>query len=235
MELISPAKLTLSLKITGRREDGFHLLEAEMVTIDFVDIVTVQDGPRKVIYEGQYPIDPDPDDDIVFRAMEFLKYDATVTIQKNIPPGGGLGGGSGNAATILRMMNFDDAERTVELGADVPFNLRGGRALVQGIGEILTPCSFEEKEFTLMIPPFGCSTIAVYERWDALGGPVNPRGNDLEAAALDIEPRLAIWRSKLEKHTGQQPKLAGSGSTWFVEGSYPGNGFITARSLPASE
>ena len=232
-ELISPAKLTLSLRVTGQREDGYHFIQSEMTTIDFADSISFIEGDRKVVYEGLYPIEPDLEDDLVLRSLNFLDVDATVTVHKKIPPKGGLGGGSGNAAAVLRYFGFKDTERAVELGADVPFNLYGGRAIVRGIGEIIEPCRFEDRKFTLLTPPFGCSTVDVYEKWDQLGGPIGQNGNDLEPAALEVCPELSIWRDKLAKHSGRQPKLAGSGSTWFVDGDYPGEGFITARSLPA--
>jgi 4-diphosphocytidyl-2-C-methyl-D-erythritol kinase len=65
------------------------------------------------------------------------------------------------------------------------------------------------------------STAAVYERWDALGGPTADGPNDLEPAAMSVEPRLAEWRDRLGDATGRTPQLAGSGSTWFVEGAFP--------------
>ena len=86
---------------------------------------------------------------------------------------------------------------------------------------------------TLLIPPFGCSTPAVYRRWDELGGPKGANGNDLEPAALDVEPRLHDYRRELERATGQTARLAGSGSTWFVEGAYPGDGRIVVGTAPA--
>ena len=115
------------------------------------------------------------------------------------------------------------------LGADVPFCLRGGRARVGGVGEVLDPLPFEARTYTLLLAPFGCSTVAVYRRWDELGGPSGPRGNDLEHAALAVEPRLAEWRDRLGDATGQTPCLAGSGSTWFVEGEFPGDDRVVVR------
>jgi 4-diphosphocytidyl-2-C-methyl-D-erythritol kinase len=85
----------------------------------------------------------------------------------------------------------------------------------------------------LLTPPFGCSTPAVYARWDALGGPHGAHGNDLELAALEVEPRLRDYRDALADVSGKTPRLAGSGSTWFVEGSYPGEGRVVARTVPA--
>ena len=76
--------------------------------------------------------------------------------------------------------------------------------------------------YTLLVPPFGVATAAVYQAWDVLGGPVSDNFNDLEPAALHVEPRLASWRDRLADATGQRPVLAGSGSTWFVPGAHPG-------------
>ncbi len=73
--------------------------------------------------------------------------------------------------------------------------------------------------------------MAVYRQWDAMGGPTGENGNDLEPAALAVEPRLARWRDRLRSATGVEPRLAGSGSTWFVEGEFAGAG-IVVRTLP---
>jgi 4-diphosphocytidyl-2-C-methyl-D-erythritol kinase len=95
---------------------------------------------------------------------------------------------------------------------------------VRGIGEVLDPLRFQERRFTLLTPPLAVSTAAVYQAWDDLGGRPAEGLNDLEPAALMVEPRLAQWRDRLGELTGQTPRLAGSGSTWFVEGWYEGPG-----------
>jgi len=133
----------------------------------------------------------------------------------------------------LRWAGVDDVRLAAQLGADVPFCLRGGRARVRGVGEVLEPLPFEPRTYTLVLPPFGCSTLAVYRRWDELAGPTGPGVNDLEEAALAVEPRLAEWRDRLGDATGQTPCLAGSGSTWFVEGAFPGDGRIVTKTIPA--
>ncbi|HRE01874.1 MAG TPA: 4-(cytidine 5'-diphospho)-2-C-methyl-D-erythritol kinase, partial [Ilumatobacteraceae bacterium] len=102
------------------------------------------------------------------------------------------------------------------------FCLRGGRARVQGIGEVLTPLEPVRQDITLVIPPLSCSTPAVYRAWDALGGPTGDGVNDLEPAALTIEPRLADWRDRIHAAVGIVPSLAGSGATWFLHGHHPG-------------
>jgi 4-diphosphocytidyl-2-C-methyl-D-erythritol kinase len=135
---------------------------------------------------------------------------------------------------VLRWAGVSDEVVAAELGADVPFCLRGGRARVTGIGEILDPLPYERRSYTLLIPPFGCSTVAVYRAWDELGGPSSPGGNDLELAALKVEPRLTAWRDRLGDATGRPPRLAGSGSTWFVEGEFPGDDRIVVRTVPGA-
>jgi 4-diphosphocytidyl-2-C-methyl-D-erythritol kinase len=90
-----------------------------------------------------------------------------------------------------------------------------------------------DQVLTLLTPPFGCPTPAVYQAWDDLGGPTGIDRNDLEAAALLVAPDLVRWRDELEGATGQRPTLAGSGSTWFVEGAHPGEGRIVVRTVPS--
>ena len=225
-EIHAPAKLTLSLAIKGVRQSGLHELEAEMVTINFQDTLRLREGDTEVTYQGGYPITPSPNDDLIVQALNTVGLSMKVNVDKKIPPGGGLGGGSANAAAILRWANFEDEKKAVHLGSDVPFNIRGGRASVSGVGESLTYLPYEEKTFTLILPPFGCSTAAVYKRWDEMGGPKSPNGNDLEPAALDVYPELQKWKEILEEHSQKEARLAGSGSTWFVEGNYPAEGLI---------
>jgi 4-diphosphocytidyl-2-C-methyl-D-erythritol kinase len=155
-----------------------------------------------------------------------------VQVTKVIPPGAGLGGGSSDAAAILAAAGFSDLSRSAALGADIAFCLDGGRARVTGIGEIIEPRPYLDQTFTLLSPPVHCSTPAVYRAWDELGGPIGADGNDLEAAALAVMPELARWRDHLSEHTEVRPRLAGSGSTWFVEGEFPGDEMVIARSTP---
>jgi 4-diphosphocytidyl-2-C-methyl-D-erythritol kinase len=224
----APAKLTVSLRITGVREDGYHLLDAEMVTIDLADTLTFSEGDGLEIVGADVSTG---DDNLVRRALALIGRKAHVRVEKRIPPGAGLGGGSADAAAVLRWAEVDDPTLAANLGADVPFCLWGGRARVTGVGEHLEPLAFEPRTFTLVIPPFGCSTVDVYRRWDELGGPTGPGSNDLESAALAVEPRLAVWRDALAEATGALPRLAGSGSTWYVEGEFPGDDRIVVRTV----
>jgi 4-diphosphocytidyl-2-C-methyl-D-erythritol kinase len=231
--LAAPAKLTLSLRITGVRDDGYHLIDAEMVSLDLCDHLhlTPDRWGLTVLRDGVET--PGSEDDLVVRALQFAGRRAAVRLHKRIPAGAGLGGGSSDAAAILRWAGAADPVAAAMLGADVPFCLAGGRARVRGIGEILEPLPHEPRVFTLLTPPLHCSTPEVYRAWDRLGGPLGDHGNDLEPAALAVCPQLAEHRDRLEAMTGHRPRLAGSGSTWFVEGSFPGPGLVVTSALPA--
>jgi 4-diphosphocytidyl-2-C-methyl-D-erythritol kinase len=241
VEISAPAKLTLSLRLTGVRPDGYHEIESEMVTLDLADTLLIGPGDGLTVEPAATTFDdtadggrsngPAPDvsdlsagdDNLVTRALEAVGRTARVRLIKRIPMGAGLGGGSADAAAILRWAGCADLGVAAELGADVPFCVGGGRALVKGIGESVTAVSYQDQEFTLLLPPFGVNTGEVYRAWDALAGTGSPpaerrSGNDLEAPAMAVEPRLALWREALSAATGAEPRLAGSGSTWFVEG-----------------
>ena len=219
-KIIAPAKLTLSLLITGVRSDGFHLIDAEMVSLDIADIVDITDAPTtSLTVSGPYAHGvPTDDSNLVARALALTGRTATVHIEKTIPQGGGLGGGSTDAAAVLRWANWTDHEAASRLGADIPFCLVGGRAQVTGIGEIVTSLPHIDRDFTLFLPPMSVSTPAVYREWDALGGPKGPNGNDLEPAAISAFPELGMWRDRIESAIGERLHLAGSGSTWFTHG-----------------
>ncbi len=233
----APAKLTLSLRVTGVRADGLHLVDAVMVSLDLADTLRFGPGDELVVEElgSGLPV-PATDDNLVRRALAAVGRTAAVHLTKRIPAGGGLGGGSADAAAVLRWAGRastpEDVALAASLGADVPFCLRGGRARVTGIGEVLDPEPHQDATYTLVVPPFGCSTPAVYRAWDDLGGPTADGPNDLEPAALVVEPRLARWRDELGDATGETPTLAGSGSTWFVPGAHPGPDRIVVRTTP---
>ncbi len=218
----APAKLTRSLRITGRRPDGYHLLEAEMVTLALADTVAITPGATGISCDGPYAEGvPTDERNLVHRALELCARRAAVHVFKAIPHGGGLGGGSADAAAVLRWAGWTDLSAAAAIGADVPFCLIGGRARVRGIGEQVEPLPFWPLDVTLVVPPLSVSTPAVYRAWDDLGGPSGEGPNDLEPAALVVEPRLAAWRDRVRDLTGIEPVLAGSGATWFVTGHHP--------------
>jgi 4-diphosphocytidyl-2-C-methyl-D-erythritol kinase len=204
-----------------------------MVSIDLADTLEIGEGDRLEV-EGVATERIDTGDgNLVRRALGLVGRTASVRLTKRIPTGGGLGGGSADAAAILRWAGFDDLDAAAGLGGDVPFCLVGGRALVTGIGEKVEPLPFVERTFTLLTPPFGVDTAEVYRCWDELGGPHGPGGNDLELAAMAVEPGLDDFRVRLADATGQRPCLAGSGATWFVEGEYPGDDRVVVRTVTA--
>jgi 4-diphosphocytidyl-2-C-methyl-D-erythritol kinase len=245
--IAAPAKLTLSLRITGIRSDGYHLLEAEMVSLDLADTLSFEDavapsGNELTIAAGadgpcaarDVALVPQGADNLVVRALLAVGRTASVHLTKRIPSGAGLGGGSSDAAAVLRWAGCSDLGLAASLGADVPFCVGGGRAMVRGIGEVIEPLSHEDRSFLLLLLPFGVDTGAAYRAWDELAdgrlsgeglagdtqrSPEESSRNDLEDAALRVEPRLGPWKARLEELTRRRAHLAGSGSTWFVEGS----------------
>lgn len=231
--LYARAKLTLTLRVTGVRADGYHLLDSEMVTLDLADRLTVGagDGLTVVGVGAGGPV-PAGEDNLIRRALVLVGRRAGVHLEKRIPTGAGLGGGSADAAAVLRWAGCEDPDVAARLGADVPFCLIGGRARVGGVGEVVEPLPFAEVEgraYTLLTPPLHVSTVEVYRAWDRLRGPAGDNGNDLEPAALSVEPELALWRDRLGEASGETPRLAGSGGTWFVPGEHPGPGRRVVR------
>ncbi len=263
--LAAPAKLTFSLRVTGVRPDGYHLLDAEMVTLDLADTVALAEGEgctasaegpcgSPVLAGRSVPVGPD---NLACRALAAVGRTAALHLVKRIPPGAGLGGGSADAAAVLRWAGCTDPAVAAGLGADVPFCVAGGRARVRGVGEVVAPLPFEDRAVTLLLLPFGVDTAAVYRAWDELvargripapvpppaggpptsaastrpGTPAPASGNDLEMPALAVAPRMARWRDLLEAVAGRPARLAGSGSTWFVEGAIDGVAGTAGRVL----
>lgn len=225
--VMAPAKVTLSLHVVGGRADGLHEIEAEMVTVDLADRLEIDPGGHGLVLEGGREAlgVPGGPANLVLRALVLAGRQARVVLRKVVPAGGGLGGGSSDAAAVLRWAGIDDPAIALSLGSDVPFCLVGGRAMVRGLGEQVEPLPYRAMTLVLLLPPLTVSTAAVYHRWDerSLPGPlgqgVGGARNDLTEAALDEEPRLASWRDAFAGATGVEPTLAGSGSTWWAEGS----------------
>lgn len=236
----APGKVNLCLLVGAPRIDGLHpLVSVFQPTALADDVAMAPAAPADIIgHAGRdFVVCPGIEgDNLALRALTEFRaatgWDGPpqrIAIRKRIPVAAGMGGGSADAAAVLRWAGCQDLEVAASLGADVPFCLVGGRARVTGIGEVLEPLPEEERTFTLLTPPFGVSTPAVYRAWDDLGGPTGRGSNDLELAALKVEPRLAQWRDRLARATGLTPVLAGSGSTWFVEGAFEGPDVVVTR------
>jgi 4-diphosphocytidyl-2-C-methyl-D-erythritol kinase len=219
------AKLTLRLQVKGKRADGMHVLDAEMLTVDLADELSFERGVGVAFVDsvvgglGLGELDWGPSN-LVWRALARAGEKAAVRVVKRIPVGAGLGGGSADAAAVLRWAGISDLALAAELGSDVPFCLVGGRARVGGAGEAVVALPFEERAFVVLVPPLSVSTAAVYHAFDHVGpGRMEGHENELEHAAITVVPALAPWRDSLGDLVGKRPRLCGSGSAWFVEGS----------------
>lgn len=185
--LPAPAKLNLFLRVTGRREDGYHLLETVFELVDLADRIDLRLRDDDMIRLTAPSGDWDADDDLTIRAARLLarhahehavaaKHRTTgvdITVRKQIPDGAGLGGGSSDAATVLLGLNHlwrlalpsDELHSlAVQLGADVPFFLYGRRAFARGIGEALTAVGHEPAWYVVVVPPVRISTREVFAR-----------------------------------------------------------------------
>lgn len=216
--LSAPAKLTWYLEVLGARPDGYHLLRSEMLSLGLADELEIDEDADYLRVRGDDAV-PANDSNLVRRALALVGRTAGVTLDKRIPPGGGLGGGSSDAAAILRWAGGVSAQVAVRLGSDVPFCQVGGRALVEGIGERVTPLPFEERAVTLLLADFEVPTARVYGAYDELvAGGWRARGrNHLEEPARLAEPRLGALLDWARGEFGEV-HLAGSGATTFIEG-----------------
>jgi 4-diphosphocytidyl-2-C-methyl-D-erythritol kinase len=227
---IAHPKLTLSLRVLGTRDDGFHEIEALTVSLsgpcDLIDIAPADVTTLAV--EGPLAADvPADSSNLVWRAADALGQPLALRVHKWIPSGAGLGGGSADAAAVLTAMG-GTIEMGAALGSDVPFCMRGGAAWMRGRGEVVEPTTVPPLHFLVVVPGFPCSTPSVYRAWDELGGPsgremelrgLPPLANDLEPAAEHVEPRVRAFREHIESETGRPAFMAGSGSAFVVEWS----------------
>src|SRR5262245_17614065 len=234
----APAKLNLFLHVVGRRDDGYHLLQTVFRLIDLCD--TLGFAPRA---DGEVrlatPITGVLEaEDLAFRAARLLKEatgvaaGATIRVEKRIPIGGGLGGGSSDAATTLIALNelwgaglprSHLARLGLQLGADVPFFLLGGNAFAEGIGEILTPVDLAPAWYVVITPQVAVSTREIFAS-NALTRNTKPLkitaffagagANDLEAETCRRYPQVAQARDWLKAFG--DARMSGSGSSVFA-------------------
>ncbi|MCC6207198.1 MAG: 4-(cytidine 5'-diphospho)-2-C-methyl-D-erythritol kinase [Gammaproteobacteria bacterium] len=173
----APAKLNRFLHITGRRADGYHLLQTVFQFLDYGDTLGFGLRDDAVVRRSTSLPGIDPETDLTVRAARLLQRHAGVTrgveiaIDKRIPPGGGLGGGSSDAATTMWALNclwklglsVDElAALGLRLGADVPVFVRGQAAWAEGVGEILTPLTLDEPWYLVVIPNVQVSTAEIF-------------------------------------------------------------------------
>ena len=209
LQLKAPAKVNRFLHITGQRPDGYHLLQTVFQLIDLEDHVTIDCRLDGAIVRTNGPSNVKPEDDLVIRAAQLLKETSktalgcNIHLEKNIPMGAGLGGGSSDAATVLwglnelwntRLTRQELMNLGVRLGADVPFTISGGTAIGTGKGEQITPVLARGSySWVLAMSSSGLSTPAVYNECDRLreGLQVSPphiSDTLLQALSAGIDP-----------------------------------------------
>ena len=237
----APAKLNLFLHITGRRDDGYHLLQSVFTLIDWCDTLHFELRQQGEI-SRQDLTTPLPNDDLVLKAARALQtatgstQGAHISIAKSIPAQAGMGGGSSDAATTLLALNrlwklnlnkLQLAQIGLKLGADVPFFIHGDNAWVEGIGDQIAPIDVPKAHFLVVKPETGLSTQSIFsdaglkrDSQNAIisGFAANPFGfgrNDLQAVAQKLNPDVSTALSWLEKQ-GLQPRMTGSGSAVFA-------------------
>lgn len=236
----APAKLNLMLKVLGRRADGYHLLETVFRLVDFCDTVeiAVREDGRIVLHDPTPGIAPERD--LAVRAARALqaasgsRLGADLRLKKRIPMGGGLGGGSSDAATVLIVLNRlwrTGLDRTrlmalgLTLGADVPVFVFGRNAFATGIGEVLQPLDLPERWYVVVRPPVHVPTAEVFAS-PLLTRDSKPSimpilettaqaGNDLQHVVSTLYPVVNTALDELKKYGS--PLMTGSGSCLFLE------------------
>jgi 4-diphosphocytidyl-2-C-methyl-D-erythritol kinase len=244
MQVLAPAKINLSLKILGRRDDGFHEIETLIAPISLADKIDIERQSRWIDFSCDDPTLPAGDENLVVRAakafFEKTKISGGVTIklQKQIPHGAGLGGGSSDAAATLRALNqlFETNLSREELaklgstiGSDVSFFLFESAAVCKGRGDVVNPTKLKEKLSILLLKPgFSVSSGWAYSRWhdskEIPGISYQPQNfdgqdfvNDLERPVFEKFVFLAQLKTWLLKQAEVGAAvMSGSGSTVFA-------------------
>ena len=235
-EGFAPAKINLTLHVTGQRADGYHLLDSLVVFANVGDRLSYEPGPELCMtVEGRFA-DGVPDDhrNLVWRAAELSGWTGHIRLEKNLPHGAGVGGGSSDAAAVLRDLG-GKAEHATSLGADVPVCLAQTPQRMQGIGEQLAEVAdLPELSLVLVNPDTHVTTPAVFEQIATKSNPAMgdiPAGvdrtpfmnwlagqrNDLQEPALTIAPEIGSALEALDE--AQLARMSGSGATCF--GIYP--------------
>jgi len=244
MKLIAPAKINLSLEVIKRREDGYHEIKSFMVPVSLVDTLEIELGGKGVEFSCSDTSLPVNDSNLVVKAAKlFFKYQkidegVRIHLEKAIPHGAGLGGGSSDAATTLKALNqiFETdlgtetlSAMAAEIGSDIPFFLAHSAAICRGRGEIVVPVKFTETLPLLLIKPsFGVPTPWAYQQWqnskELSGIPYATQKfnwgnlvNDLERPVFEKYLFLALLKRWLLAQAEVAGALmSGSGSTTFA-------------------
>lgn len=248
MKLLSPAKVNLHLEVLEKRPDGYHEIQTLMHRVDLCDRIEIEEGGEGICLVTEGEAIPEGVNNLACKAAQVFCRDVgiqrnfRIRIQKRIPVGAGLGGGSGNAATTLLALNeLTQAGLKREflmalgarLGADVPFFIFQEPALARGKGEVLTPVNLPVPLwFLMLVPPFQISTAWAYDAYDRLAGKKKKATplqdsygslaalgpvlrNDLEIPAFSQYPELARMKEELLRRGARGALMSGSGSVVF--------------------
>ena len=259
IEVRAPAKVNLGLEVTGRRPDGYHELRSILVNVDIADVVSLAPGAGTTltgeeagsVQSGAGSAQFGDVKELASRALGRLEAVAGrdlgihITVRKSIPAGAGLGGGSADAAAVLRaaaglgveLAPQDLADIALELGADVPFQLVGGAALVSGVGEALDPLPYRESWLAVAFGRVHCSTAEVFaelrenefsdgstadaataawKRADpALADILDELPNALWGPATRCYPGVLEELTAALEEGGWRPRMTGSGSAMY--------------------
>jgi 4-diphosphocytidyl-2-C-methyl-D-erythritol kinase len=255
----APAKLNLLLRIVGRRADGYHLLQTVFRFIDYGDEVRIavrEDGGIRRVRDIPGVA---PEDDLTLRAARLLKsatasaFGADIELLKRLPLGGGLGGGSSDAATVLLALNrlWGTAltrprlqELAVQLGADVPVFVFGESAVGEGIGEVLTPVTLPPAWYVVLVPPVSVATARIFSDPDlkrdsktikiqgfSASGWLSQAANDMQDLVCRLYPEVARHLDWLQQHG--RALMTGSGAAVFAAYDSAGAAQDVLEQLPA--
>lgn len=242
----APAKLNLFLHVTGRRPDGYHLLQSVFMLVDWQDTLHFELRPHGHLSREDQGATL-PGDDLCLRAARALQqatgtqHGAHITLAKRLPSQAGMGGGSSDAASCLlalnRLWGLGLGRPALEaiglrLGADVPFFLRGRNAWVEGVGERITPIDLPPARFVVVQPAQGLETARIFcdpglrrdtQPATISGFAVRPYDfgcNDLQPVAQRLCPGVTQALAWLESQ-GLSPRMTGSGSAVFARWPFP--------------
>lgn len=252
----APAKLNLFLQIIGRRADGYHRLQTVFQMLDWGDRIALRVRPDGQILRHRGAEGVAPEEDLVVRAARALQmatkcsHGADIDVEKRIPAGGGFGGGSSDAATVLvalnemwrTALNIDElAAIGLELGADVPVFVRGRSAWAEGVGEHLVPLDLPRRWFLLLDSGIAVPTRELFQALeltrdapsatiaDFVSGKL--RGNAFEPVLRRRAPALASALDELGRHGPAQ--LTGTGGGMFVAFDDPARAEAARAALPS--
>ena len=242
LELPAPAKVNVFLHVTGRRRDGYHELETLMVPVDRCDWITLALTSGSDVARTRGGEGIASDDDLAVRAARLLQRHCgidrgvAIGVEKRLPVGGGLGGGSSDAATVLLGLNrlwelgltrHALMALALELGADVPFFVFGEPAFAGGVGEMLEPFSVPPTWFVVLTPRVHVSTAAIFAAPELTRHTPSAKmrafseaygGNDLQKVALSRFPEISACLDALSREAPGDMRVAmsGSGSSVFA-------------------